>query len=529
MSISSRLGGELADLVAKKSGRVRLAISGTSMRPLLQAGMVIDVVPLTARPRTGDILVFKTRKGLVAHRLVGGESLSYRAAGKLVADRDALPSRRELITCGDAHPDRTESVPPAQVVGRVTAVWSSGAADARRVDGARYHMLGILLTRTRRLRALAGKVRGVAALAFRSPRQSAEPAAFAALLDSSALFENGHYERALAALHTVPLSNLLETARRHRAGGLLTSWIEDAARAQIPIEPALADAVRRMGWINSIQAGRVVRCARHVCALLNSAGIPHILLKGGARIAAGEVGAERLFSSDVDVLVPAASADHAFSLLRAAAYKDVATSHGRTPADHHRPPLFSPHVDVAVEIHVGLVPRAEVSASLDYDTLVHRSRRVHGPMGAVDVLDPVGSALHLAYHARDFSAWRDIVLLARLLKQFDSNARADFDRQVAAERRDFMRLASAVAAADAIAFATPARGSAARYLAWVRIREDLPHSLRDLSDAFEALNGRCALVRLARHRGRAKPVQFFKWFVLNLVAVPSILQAARRR
>jgi hypothetical protein len=125
-----------------------------------------------------------------------------------------------------------------------------------------------------------------------------------------------------------------------------------------------------------------------------------------------------------------------------------------------------------------LAPPALVSQQLDYAALAPSSRMVDGPVGKARVLDEVGAAVNLAYHARDLCVWRDIVLLSRLLAGLDAAARARFDAWIAAERRDGLRLSSAVAAADAIARDTRvALGCQQRYLAWVAVREDLPRSI----------------------------------------------------
>ena len=64
------------------------------------------------------------------------------------------------------------------------------------------------------------------------------------------------------------------------------------------------------------------------------------------------------------------------------------------------------------------------------------------------------------------------------------------------ERRDGLRLASAVAAADAIAFdAVASNRRVQRYLAWASVREDLPSAIAH-SDIAEAVIGRCPIPEL---------------------------------
>src|SRR5450755_2324122 len=87
MKLSPTVTAELVELVSQRTRRARVTITGTSMHPLLRAGMVVDIEPLTEPPRIGDILVFQSQSGLVAHRLVGGEILKRSVSSAVVADR----------------------------------------------------------------------------------------------------------------------------------------------------------------------------------------------------------------------------------------------------------------------------------------------------------------------------------------------------------------------------------------------------------------------------------------------------------
>jgi hypothetical protein len=249
-----------------------------------------------------------------------------------------------------------------------------------------------------------------------------------------------------------------------------------------------------------------------------------MFLKGAARLASGVPGADVQFAGDVDVIVPAPLADRAMAALRDAGYLDVQTAAWRAshaPWMHHREPLTLPPCNVPVEVHVTLAPRSLVSARLDYAALAPSSRRVAGPIGAVEILDDVGAAVHLAYHARDLHVWRDCVLLSRLLAGFDRSARSRFDAFVRAERRDGLRLRSVVAAADAIAFGAVRRPRCIEnYLAWVAVREDLPRRLGS-PDIVEARIGRCPMPKLQLH-GRADVARWAKCWIRNVLLLPRL-------
>jgi hypothetical protein len=534
MKLSPALCAELVELVSERTRRARVVVTGTSMQPLLREGMVVDIEPLTTPPRIGDILVFKSQSGLVAHRLVGGELLKLGSHNTVFANRLRNGESGGFVTSGDAHPSRTEAVPPRLVVGRVGAVWTSGERDAQRVDTRYYERLGVLFARTRAARALFAKTRAYGsalfAVLFADPAEFVPPPAFSALAAATAHFERGESALGVARLCSVPRASSVEIARRHHASGLIAGWLDEAAKAGVAVPADLRDPFDRIVWTSVLQAGRVLTCVRDVRDRFAAAGVRHIFLKGGARLAAGEPGAERQFSGDVDVIVPAEQADNALAVLRTAGYLDTTTEQWRASHAawlHHREPVVLPQIGVPVEVHLTLAPTSLVSRHLDYETLGVSSRTVNGPIGEVTVLDAVASAVHLAYHARDMHTWRDIVLLSRLLRGFDRASRARFNAQVNAEKQDSLRLASAVAAADCIAFdgivQTP---GVKRYLAWAMVREGLPRRF-GYPHLAEALFGQCPVRELRIECARGRLAGWLRCWVRNLVALPLIVRIAR--
>jgi len=530
MKLTSSLTAELVGLVSQRARRARVTLTGTSMEPLLRAGMAVDVTPLIEPPRIGDVLVFKSQNGLVAHRLVSGESLVFRAYSGIVARRLFDDATSTFVTCGDAYPDRAELVPSHLVVGRVTAVWTSAEPDAQRVDDARYYRLGRFFARTRPLRSFLGKARTYAFVMFAEPARVGPPAAFAALVSATHLFERGCYAEGVEVIGSVPRCNAIDMARRHHMSGFVARWFDQAAEAGVAIPDDLREPLRRLRWTNALQAGRVLACARDVRDTFASAAIPHIFLKGAARLAADLPGADLQFSGDVDVIVPEEMVDRALAALRTAGYQDIRAEHLRDEyaASHHREPLRSPHVDLPVEVHVTLARPAVVSQRLDYAALAPSSRCVNGPIGEVRILDEVASAVHLAYHARDLRVWRDIVLLSRMLRNFDDCRRERFNGFIEAERRDSLRLMSAVAAADAIAFGKPlSKGAVKRYVAWAEVREDLPRRFAHV-DVMEAAVGRCTIPKLQLRHARRDFIEWSRIWIRNLVMLPFIARSAHR-
>jgi hypothetical protein len=127
--------------VATDSGRrVRFAMRGHSMLPLLRDPMILEVAPLTRRSEVGDVIVFAWGEIQVAHRVIGYNEDRY-------------------LTSGDAQPLVTEKVAPADVLGQVDSVWEDASASARRVDTRIHRLRGFWFARAHPLRRLAAGTR----------------------------------------------------------------------------------------------------------------------------------------------------------------------------------------------------------------------------------------------------------------------------------------------------------------------------------------------------------------------------------
>lgn len=478
------------------------------MVPSLRAGMVALVEPCARDPRRGDILVFRSGSKLVAHRLVTARGGAF-------------------VTCGDAHPDRPEIVPRDAVLGRVTEIRTGPSPSARRVDDRRWRLGGYALRRTRRLRAVAAFVRTRAALlapAGRSERDGTS-AEFAALVRATRSFERGEAEVGAASLASVPTRALVETAKRHHASGLLHAWFQTARASGSHVAIELGEAVARVRFASALQAPRVLARVFDVVKTLRAVGIEPIVLKGGARLAAGEDGADLQFSGDVDALVRAADIDRAVRALRDAGYREFFPSDRVAffaARHHHHAPLALPGEPVPVEVHVALATPRSVTRSFAYDELDAHAIDVEGPIGRVRVLDRVRGAVHLAYHGRDLRVWRDVVLLARRLRAFSPAELAAFDAEIAREKRDRVRLRAAVACARAVAGLRPDPSFAERtYVRWAIAREHLPEALRRRAHVVEHLVGRCP-----RHFvGVRESMRHARGWFFNVVATPTVALA----
>jgi signal peptidase I len=101
---------ELVQSLLRQDVAVRIRVSGDSMRPLLQGGELMEVVPLDGKvPRIGDIFFIRSRRNApVIHRLIWWRCHN----GELY-----------LLTKGDACAGFDGFIPVKQVIGRVDRIF----------------------------------------------------------------------------------------------------------------------------------------------------------------------------------------------------------------------------------------------------------------------------------------------------------------------------------------------------------------------------------------------------------------------
>jgi signal peptidase I len=109
---ASAAGRELFMEVLRTRGRARLRVRGSSMRPWLRGGEMVEVRQASpAEVRLGEVVAFARGGGLFVHRVIG----------KSRRDGEIL-----LITKGDAFPDADSPVCETELLGRVTGVARHG-------------------------------------------------------------------------------------------------------------------------------------------------------------------------------------------------------------------------------------------------------------------------------------------------------------------------------------------------------------------------------------------------------------------
>ncbi len=503
--VGDEIAVELAAFATDVKGSARLRVVGTSMLPLLPPGTVVEIEPLPSKLNVGDVLVFRAGKSLLVHRVV------------------ALRGESGVQTCGDAIPENPEHVAYRDVVGRVRSVWAGDGTTSRKLRAPTHPLVAYLIARTRSVRATSRLLMHVVRLIFGRPKQVA---AFRALAGAAIAFERGDPLLAIARLRSVPLRAFVAVAQQHAMGGHMYRWLEASVDAGLEVPPEYVMEFRNLRWFAALSSAQVAARTRDVAGIFAEAAIEAVFLKGAARLCAAATDADVNPVDDVDVLVPAAEADRAVAVLHAAGYYERM---GRTEVRfherrlHHRAPLWPQAGFAPVEVHVALCAPGTVSAPLDYDDLRGHVRTVAGSAGTLKVFDDVASALHLAYHGRDLHVLRDILLLSRLLRGMSVAERAAFDRLVAREGRDTIRLRSAIAAADSLAEERSIAPQFAAYLSWAIVREDLPIALRKRSFLLEAWFARA----FPAYRGPSHAIRQTHRWIYNLIATPAIVAWAR--
>jgi hypothetical protein len=117
---------------------VRFRPGGHSMHPTIRDGEAVTVAPVKASEvRRGDIILFQTACGLLAHRVL-----------KIESGPDAAPV---FITRGDASTSSDRPVSASSVLGRIINVERDGRT--RRLDRRRWKILDDARRRLSRLKA----------------------------------------------------------------------------------------------------------------------------------------------------------------------------------------------------------------------------------------------------------------------------------------------------------------------------------------------------------------------------------------
>jgi hypothetical protein len=345
-----------------------------------------------------------------------------------------------------------------------------------------------------------------------------------ALIEAMEAVTQGDADRLRATVRAAHPEALVRVAVRHRCAGALlrglsTLGVPDPSggaivkRLQAAVRPAALQAFAIQSQLTTLVAG------------LAGADVPCVLLKGAARLHAGEDDAHWSPISDLDVLIRERDVGAAIAALKGLGYRanEVGGSEAWYRAHHHHlVPFEPPGAGLPVELHLVLGWPGAISQSFDWDRVAPYIQQLTGTAGTALCLNPTGTALHRALHGIDLRRLYDTVLLARCLRLGGRGTVEALDRMWQAERRQRVALQAVVALAARIAGIrwemTP---EARRYLAWTMRREEMPRYVRlrtGLVDAWFVNGGRLfgpasrlALPPCGTGGQRATPRDILRW------------------
>lgn len=218
---------------------------------------------------------------------------------------------------------------------------------------------------------------------------------------------------------------LLRQARQANLLGRLGALVEQhGLSADVPLP-----ARRHLDW------SRVV-CDRHRCAVewevrqiqqaLASVGMPVILLKGAAYVAAKLPAADGRLFSDIDIIVPKNSLNLVEAALMlhgwAATHHDAYDQHYYRTWMHELPPMQHIRRMTVIDVHHAILPET-AALRPDPDKLRLAAQPVDGNQNLM-VLAPIDMVLHSATHlfhdGELENGLRDLLDIDSLLRQFSA-------------------------------------------------------------------------------------------------------------
>lgn len=312
--------------------------------------------------------------------------------------------------------------------------------------------------------------------------------AFGAVLEAVEAAQSADVRALRAALLAAPPERFFGKAVGHRCAGIIF-----AAMAQYRMrDAAMLDLWRMLqGYAAhcALANERARAQADGITEALGSAGVPHALLKGAARLRAGEPGAQWSQMDDIDLLVPRTAADAAARALQNRGYRfecDPRAQEGYKAVHHHLAPLIPDDGGKPVEVHVNLGYLPWFSTATDWSALGEHLKRSAGAAPSTYTLDAFGRALHALIHAVGLYRLGDVAVLAAELRRAPSLL-TPLANWIFNERKQHVAL-HAVLTLGARVAQVPYRceRSVERYLEWVMWREGAPGVFRNRLQFLDA-------------------------------------------
>jgi hypothetical protein len=342
--------------------------------------------------------------------------------------------------------------------------------------------------------------------------------------------------------------------RQARAANLLArlAWLIESEGLNAQVPPQAAIHLRGARLVAARHRQAVQWEVAQVRRALQGAGLPLILLKGAAYVAAGLPSAHGRLFSDIDVLVPKARINAAEAALMlhgwGSTHHDAYDQRYYREWMHELPPMQHGTRMTVVDVHHAILPETARSKP-DSAKLIAAARELPGQPG-VKTLAPmdmvIHSACHLFHEEELHHGLRDLVDLDALLRAFGGEP--GFWESLPARARTRPGAAAVPCAAlcqQAAAYAGagrhPAPGgcvcaalaaaAAAGCAVWSRaaIAASELRGLRERDCAAPAVRARALAAHAAPALGAAPGAQGFRAGQGRQVALCAVIRARRRR
>jgi hypothetical protein len=384
---------DLSAELLSRGHRVRFRPTGNSMTPTIRDGEAVTVAPVQPSAiKRGDILLYLTRRGVTAHRVV-----------------KISKSKREthaLILRGDAPGSSVESVRLDQVLGKIISV----ERDGRNID--------LTSRKAKSMRAAQPRARAENELILCAARVS---------------LDQGARERIKAlAKEVTDWRYLIRTANQHGLAPLLCLHLESVCPDRVPEESLkeIRDAFRK----NAISNLLLTREMLGLLDLFEAEQIPAIPFKGPALAAAVYKDIALRQFGDLDFLIPKRDVLRAKRLLVGLGYRpEYDLSESEEAAYLNSQSEHGLKGRAYVELQWEIVPR-NYSFTINDDYLWQHQRRIVIEGVRVPHLSAEDLLMILAAHGTK-ERWRRLRWITDIAELIAQDRELDWERACNRARR----------------------------------------------------------------------------------------------
>jgi hypothetical protein len=310
---------------------------------------------------------------------------------------------------------------------------------------------------------------------------------FAAVVDAVKAIQAQDEPGLRAALIAAPDDRFFRKAVAHRCAGMIFTAV---ARYHAHDDSTLRLWRMLQGYAGNcaLASQRMRRQVDGIVDAFAQDGVSYALLKGAARLRAGDADVQWTHMDDIDVLIPREQGEGAVQALRKRGYDfdcDVRAQRDYRTRHHHLAPLVPREGGKPVELHVQLEYPRWFSSRTDWtalgEHLLPDETASHGFR-----LDAFGRALHALTHGVGLYRLLDVAILAAELRR-KPELLQQLEQWIPGERKQSIGIRAVLVLAARIAqLAVRSDERVERYLDWVLWREEAPPPFRGRLQVLDA-------------------------------------------